>query len=116
MADEVIFLEDNKVKINFTKSNEQYSFSDALHFTQEEYATLTEQDIENMKQQRFDNWYAIITYVPTEEELAAKAALEEQQRLEQEAFFARLAEEDRLAQEAAALEETNTVAQEQQGV
>jgi len=99
MADEVIFLEDNRVKINFTKSNETYSFSDALHFTQEEYATLTEQDIENLKQQRFDNWYAIITYVPTEEELAAQAALEEQQRLEQEALEAAQAEADRLAQE-----------------
>ena len=72
MADEIIFLEDGRVKINFTKSNEQYSFSDALHFTEEEYAALTEHDIENMKQQRFDNWYAIITYVPTPEELAAE--------------------------------------------
>jgi len=88
MADEVIFLDDGQVKINFTKSNETYSFSDALHFTKQEYETLTEQDIENLKQKRFDNWYAIITYVATEEELAAKAALEEQQRLEQEAIAA----------------------------
>ena len=99
MADEVIFLDDGRVKINFTKSNEKYSFSDALHFTQEEYSAFTEEEIENIKQQRFDNWYAIITYVPTEEELAAKAALEEQQRLEQEAIAAAQAEADRLAQE-----------------
>ena len=86
MPDEVIFLDDGRVKINFTKSNEKYSFSDALHFTQQEYDSLTEEEIENLKQQRFDKWYAIITYVPTEEELAAQAALEEQQRLEQEAL------------------------------
>ena len=86
MADEVIFLDGGRVKINFTKSNEKYSFSDALHFTQQEYDSLTEEEIENLKQQRFDKWYAIITYVPTEEELAAQAALEEQQRLEQEAL------------------------------
>lgn len=99
MADEVIFLDDGHVKINFTKSNEKYSFSDALHFSQEEYYALTEEEIENMKQQRFDKWYSIITYVPTEEELAEQAALEEQRRLEQEALDAAQAEADRLARE-----------------
>ena len=69
MADEIIQLEDGRIKINFTKSNEQYSFSDALHFTKAEYEALTEQDIENLKQQRFDNWYSIITYVPPEEQV-----------------------------------------------
>ena len=99
MVDEVIFLENGRVKINFTKSNETYSFSDALYFSQEKYNQLSEQDIENLKQQRFDNWYKVITYVPTEEELAAQAALEEQQRLEQEALEAAQAEANRLAQE-----------------
>lgn len=77
MTDEVIFLDDGRVKINFTKSNEKYSFSDALNFTRSEYDALTEQDIENLKQQRFDKWYAIITHVPTEEEIAAQLAADQ---------------------------------------
>jgi len=74
-------LENGMVKIDFTKSNGRYSYSDALIFTQEDYAALTEDQIEAMKQARFDKWYAIITYVPTPEEIAAAQAEAEAQAL-----------------------------------
>ena len=74
-------LENGSVKIDFTKSSGRYSYSDALIFTQEEYATLTEDQIEAMKQARFDKWYAIVTYVPTAEEIAAAQAEAEAQAL-----------------------------------
>ena len=67
-------LEDGMVRISFTKSYGRHSYSDALILTQEDYAALTEDQIEAMKQARFDKWYAIITYVPTPEEIAAAQA------------------------------------------
>ena len=37
--------------------------------TQEEYDSTSSEVIESMKQQRFDNWLAIVNAVPTEEPL-----------------------------------------------
>lgn len=44
-------------------------FSDALHFTDEEFAALSSEDIELMKQKRFDNWLSLFNQpeVPVEE-------------------------------------------------
>lgn len=55
------------IKIDFTKSSEDgiYTFSDALHLPINH--NYTDEDIEAMKQQRFDNWLAHITYVPPED-------------------------------------------------
>ena len=48
------------VVIDFNKTHETYgTFADAIHLPDDH--TLTDADIEAMKQQRFDNWYAIIT-------------------------------------------------------
>ena len=52
------------IKINFSIDNGTYSFSDALHLPANH--TYTEQEIEAMKQARFDNWVAIITAPPVE--------------------------------------------------
>ena len=47
--------------------NTQYGqFSDALVFSDEELAALSEADIETMKQQRLTNWLAVIE-TPQEE-------------------------------------------------
>jgi hypothetical protein len=51
------------VRIIFEKNDGTYTFRDALHFTQEEYASITQEDIENLKQARFDNWISITTSV-----------------------------------------------------
>ena len=59
----LIDLGNGRVKVNFRKVSEdgKHKYQDALHFSQQEYEALTEAQIEAMKQERFDNWYAIIT-------------------------------------------------------
>jgi hypothetical protein len=52
------------LKIDFSIDNGVYSFSDALHLPVGH--TYTEQEIEDMKQARFDNWVAVITAPPIE--------------------------------------------------
>jgi hypothetical protein len=59
------------IKIYFEKTNEQYTFKDALNLTQAEVDALGEEGIEALKQQRFDNWLAIITAPPVEEDSPA---------------------------------------------
>jgi hypothetical protein len=53
-----------KIKINFTKTSEDgvYSFSDALHLPITH--SYTEEEIEAMKQARFDNWLNMILNPP----------------------------------------------------
>jgi hypothetical protein len=47
------------VKIDFEKTDGVYTLQDALHLPDDH--TLSESDIEAMKQQRFDKWLLIIT-------------------------------------------------------
>ena len=47
------------LKIDFQKSQDLITFSDAIYLPDDH--TLTEADIEAMKQERFDTWLAIIT-------------------------------------------------------
>jgi hypothetical protein len=60
------------ITINFIKISDdgKYSFSDALHLPIDH--TFTDEEIEAMKQQRFDNWLAHILYVPPEEQTPTK--------------------------------------------
>ena len=51
---------DGQVQIIFEKSFNTQTFRDALWMTQAEYDTTPVADIEAMKQQRFDNWLAIV--------------------------------------------------------
>jgi hypothetical protein len=53
------------MKIDFSFSSPYGTFSDALHLPDDH--AFTDAEIEAMKQQRFDNWIAIITAPPTEE-------------------------------------------------
>lgn len=54
------------MKIDFEVQTEHGMYRDALYFTDEEYAALTEDDIEQLKQTRVDNWIAVITAPPVE--------------------------------------------------
>lgn len=47
------------MKIDFTKTDGTYTLSDALVLPDD--VTYSDEEIEAMKQQRFDNWIAIIT-------------------------------------------------------
>lgn len=60
-------LDNGMLRIRFEKTDGKNTFNDALIFTQAEYDVLNQQQIEEIKQQRFDNWLAIINYVPPEE-------------------------------------------------
>ena len=53
------------MKIDFSFSSQYGTFSDALHL--EDDHGLSNEQIEAMKQQRFDNWIAVITAPPVEE-------------------------------------------------
>ena len=66
---EEIILEDGRISIPFIKSNSKYSFSDSIILSPEERAEITDEQLEALKQQRFDNWLAIVTYVPPEENI-----------------------------------------------
>lgn len=52
------------MKIDFTKTDGTYTLSDALVLPDD--VTYSDEEIEAMKQQRFDNWIAIITEPPVE--------------------------------------------------
>lgn len=64
-------LDDGRIAVPFTKTNGKYTFSDSLVMTLEEYQQKTTEELETIMQQRFDNWLAIITYVPPEEQTPA---------------------------------------------
>ena len=53
------------MKIDFSFSSQYGTCSDALHL--EDDHAFTDAEIEAMKQQRFDNWIAVITAPPVEE-------------------------------------------------
>jgi len=53
------------MRIDFTKTDGIYSFSDALYLDDDH--TFTDDEIQAMKQQRVDNWIAVVTAPPVEE-------------------------------------------------
>ncbi len=56
-----------QIQVLFTITRDSYTYTDALYFPVGEPLP-SEEDIESMKQQRFDNWYAIVTAPPPEQE------------------------------------------------
>lgn len=58
---------DGKVQVIFEKSTtDNQTYRDALWMTQAEYDATPSETIESMKQERFDNWLAIVNALPTE--------------------------------------------------
>lgn len=52
------------IRLDFTRvTDEGVTFTDALNLTEDEYAALSDEDIEAMKQARFDNWLAAVRLV-----------------------------------------------------
>ena len=73
---------DGKVRVTFAKVDDQnVTYRDMLWFTQEVYDTLTQTDIDNMKQERFDNWVnlraAWVINPPVEETVVEETVVEE---------------------------------------
>ena len=71
-----------KVRVTFAKVDDQnVTYRDMLWFSQEVYDTLTQTDIDNMKQERFDNWVnlraAWVINPPVEETVVEETVVEE---------------------------------------
>jgi hypothetical protein len=59
MAD-IIETKNGKIVVKFKKGDTPFVLSDALWFTEEVYNSITPEEIEAIKQQRYDDWYAIV--------------------------------------------------------
>jgi hypothetical protein len=57
---------DGKVQVIFEKSDGERTFRDAIWMTQAEYDATSPETIESIKQERFNNWLAIVNALPTE--------------------------------------------------
>ena len=68
MSDVVTELPSGYVSIEFTLGEDPYVLTDAIVMTQEEYDSMTPEQITAMEQQRYDDWYAIVTAPPEEVE------------------------------------------------
>jgi hypothetical protein len=62
------------ITINFELSRDGYSFKDAIVLPVGH--GFTDAQIEEMKQKRFDDWYAIVTAPQPEEEVVAEESVE----------------------------------------
>jgi hypothetical protein len=58
---------DGQVQVIFEKGEGSQTYRDALWMTQAVYDSTPSETIEEMKQQRYDNWLAIVNALPTEE-------------------------------------------------
>lgn len=56
------------IRIKFTIERDGYSYADALYFSPQEYNSLTPEQIEAMKEERFQNWLTAINTPPVEQE------------------------------------------------
>ena len=59
-------LDNGMVSDAFEITKDGLTFKDALVMPQDQYNALTAEEIEALKQQRFDNWYALVTAVSEE--------------------------------------------------
>ena len=62
----IVYLDDGRLADEFLIGDSPYILSDALVMTPEVYALLTPEEIQAMKQQRYNNWIAIVTAPPVE--------------------------------------------------
>ena len=66
-----------KVQVQFTADTKYGSYGDALYFTEDEWAVLTEVKLESMKQARIDKWVAYMDAVSSPK-VSTKQELQEQ--------------------------------------
>jgi len=65
---------DGQVQVIFEKGEGTQIYRDAIWMTQDEYDAVSTESMEQAKQQRYDNWLAIINAMPTEEVLVTDSA------------------------------------------
>lgn len=57
---------DGKVQVIFEKGEDTKLYRDAIWMTEEDYDNTSASTIDSIKQERYDNWLAIINAMPTE--------------------------------------------------
>jgi len=57
-----------EIKIDFERGTDPYIFKDALYFTIEQFDALTSEEIEAIKDERYNNWYEMVTNPPVTSE------------------------------------------------
>ena len=57
----IVQLEDGRIADEFEMGEEPHVLKDALVMRPQDYEALTPEEIQAMKQRRYDNWIAIIT-------------------------------------------------------
>jgi len=57
----IVQLEDGRIADEFEMGDEPHVLKDALVMRPQDYEALTPEEIQAMKQRRYDNWIAIIT-------------------------------------------------------
>ena len=57
---------DGQVQVIFEKTDGNQTYRDAIWMSEEEYANTASSTIDSIKQERFNNWLAIINAMPTE--------------------------------------------------
>ena len=65
--DDIINNIDGQVQVIFEKGEGTQIYRDAIWMAEAEYANTASSTIDAMKQERYDNWLAIINAMPTEE-------------------------------------------------
>ena len=58
---------DGKVQVIFEKGEVTQIYRDAIWMTQSEYDSTSSESIDMIKQERYDNWLAVVNSLPTEE-------------------------------------------------
>ena len=74
------------IKIDFERGADPYLYRDALYFTLEQFDALTQEQIEEMKDERYNNWYNYVTNPPVSNEPAVGNSPQEELVIAGEAY------------------------------
>jgi hypothetical protein len=62
----VVTLDDGLISDSFQIGQEPWILNDAIVMPADQYNALTPDELAALKQQRYDNWYAVVTNPPQE--------------------------------------------------
>jgi len=62
----VVTLDDGLISDSFQIGQEPWILNDAIVMPADQYNVLTPDELAALKQQRYDNWYAVVTNPPQE--------------------------------------------------
>ena len=65
--DDIINNIDGQVQVIFEKGEDTQIYRDAIWMTQSDYDATPSSTLDAMKQERYDNWLAIVNAMPTEQ-------------------------------------------------